>query len=319
MPLKIDIFNLMISYETSMLIQSVQARHNFGMRRTYDHNEKNRYYHMKQFSAKTIKYLNEVIDTYEKSNSNRINISYLLLLPHIAAVLVIIYVFFKLYSSYRKRDRLNQHLIEYVRSVQNIQRPLDMLIEPLNDISVNTKLDDFQRDRIRVAIWRLNTIQNSIKSLHNFEKDIEWQNNYLKLKKKKSYALDKERAFTDFPDEGLQPNTDAINENDQSFLDKVFLIIRENFYDTEFNVDKLSQKIGMSRSSFYNRIKGISGQAPADFIRQYRMERAKELLKLNKYTIAEVAYKSGFSDVKYFRDVFKKKYNKSPGQFIKSN
>jgi AraC-like DNA-binding protein len=47
------------------------------------------------------------------------------------------------------------------------------------------------------------------------------------------------------------------------------------------------------------------------------MERAKEMLRQNSYTVAEVAYKCGFSDVKYFRDVFKKKYHKSPGQYSK--
>ena len=88
--------------------------------------------------------------------------------------------------------------------------------------------------------------------------------------------------------------------------------------DPSFTVDTLSQKMGMSRSSFYNKIKAISGQAPADFIRQYRMERAKELLKSKQYSISEVALKAGFTDVKYFRDVFRKKYNRSPSEYAKS-
>ena len=107
--------------------------------------------------------------------------------------------------------------------------------------------------------------------------------------------------------------------NDQQFLEKVFVVIRENFNNPDFTVDTLSYNMGMSRSSLFNKIKAISGQAPADFIRQYRMERAKELLRTKQYTIAEVAYKSGFSDVKYFRDVFRKKFNQSPSQFAKSN
>ena len=260
------------------------------------------------------------IESLMRSHKDRLYFSYwILIVPPLGGLLIIIFFFFKLYSCYIKRKKLNEHLIEYITSVQEIQKPLELLYEPLNEISVNTKLDDNQRDKIRVALWRINTMQNSIKNLQNLEKNVDWQQNISKIKNNGLSLTAKNIFDIDNVDEINQPVFETINENDQSFLEKVFSIIRENFDDTEFNVDILSKKMGMSRSSFYNKIKSISGQAPADFIRQYRMERAKEFLKMKQFTIAEVAFKTGYSDVKYFRDLFRKKYNKSPGQFAKSN
>lgn len=255
----------------------------------------------------------------KKVIENRMYFSMWILVPPIFGVLVFIFFFYKLFICYKKRVKLNEHLISYIKTVQDIQKPLELLYEPLNDISANTKLDDFQKDKIRVALWRINTMQNSLKTLQKLENESEWRQNLKEILDNGDVQSDRKiNKDTLEPDDLYQPESASINESDQFFLERVFAIIRENFDDNAFNVDNLSQKMGMSRSSFYNRIKAISGQAPADFIRQYRMERAKELLKLKQYTISEVAYKTGFSDVKYFRDVFRKKYSKSPGQFSKT-
>lgn len=250
---------------------------------------------------------------------NRMYFSMWILVPPIFGLLVFIFFFYKLYICYKKRVRLNEHLISYIKTVQDIQKPLEMLYEPLNDISANTKLDDFQKDKIRIALWRINTMQNSLKTLQKLESQSEWKQNLKEVLDDSPVQSDR-TGNKDIlePDDLFQSESASINESDKFFLERVFAIIRENYDDNSFNVDNLSQKMGMSRSSFYNRIKAISGQAPADFIRLYRMERAKELLKLKQYTISEVAYKTGFSDVKYFRDVFRKKYSKSPGQFSKT-
>ena len=58
-------------------------------------------------------------------------------------------------------------------------------------------------------------------------------------------------------------------------------------------------------------------QAPGDYVRLIRLKRAMQLLKEQKYTITEVAEMTGFSDAKYFREVFKKHFNVSPSQYAK--
>ena len=61
----------------------------------------------------------------------------------------------------------------------------------------------------------------------------------------------------------------------------------------------------------------MTDQAPADYIRLIRLKRAAQLLKEQKYSITEVAEMTGFSDAKYFREVFKKHFNVSPSQYGK--
>lgn len=111
---------------------------------------------------------------------------------------------------------------------------------------------------------------------------------------------------------------EAFSDDEQNFLDKVRRLVEENLSNPDFNVDVLSAEMNMSRSGFYTRIKSITQQAPADYIRTLRLNKALILLMSKKYTVAEVADLTGFSDPKYFREVFKKYYGESPKKFVNS-
>ena len=73
----------------------------------------------------------------------------------------------------------------------------------------------------------------------------------------------------------------------------------------------------MSRTSFYNKLRALTDQAPGDYIRLIRLKYAVQLLKENPHSITEIAEMTGFSDAKYFREVFKKHFNVSPSQYGK--
>jgi AraC-like DNA-binding protein len=223
----------------------------------------------------------------------------------------------RMYIANKRTYRLNRNLNKYINTVHNLQHELVKLNLSLQDVSSNEKTDPVINDKIRLAIWQINTIQNTLWNLINLEKETTWIQNRKTLDEKNDPFISPAQTIENNSDPALVTIVPTVN--DQQFLEKMFVVIRENFNNPDFTVDTLSYNMGMSRSSLFNKIKAISGQAPADFIRQYRMERAKELLRTKQYTIAEVAYKSGFSDVKYFRDVFRKKFNQSPSQFAKSN
>ena len=105
---------------------------------------------------------------------------------------------------------------------------------------------------------------------------------------------------------------------DQEFLIKITDIVRKNI-DKEFNVDTLCSEMGMSRSSLYNKIKALTAHSPSDFVRQIRMKEAATLLKSKKYTVAEVSDRLGYSDPKYFTDIFKKHYGMTPSAYMKQD
>ena len=72
-----------------------------------------------------------------------------------------------------------------------------------------------------------------------------------------------------------------------------------------FTIDVLCTLLNMSRTSFYCKLKALTGQSPTEFIRVMRLKRATELLKEGGYAINEISDMVGFSETKYFREVFK--------------
>lgn len=104
------------------------------------------------------------------------------------------------------------------------------------------------------------------------------------------------------------------NSLDKEFLDKAIAIIETELANADFSINDFCRELGMSRTSAYNKIKTLTNQAPNDFIRIIRLNRAKELLRSKKYPIAEVAVMVGFSDAKYFSTSFKKQFGISPSK-----
>ena len=104
---------------------------------------------------------------------------------------------------------------------------------------------------------------------------------------------------------------------DWQFIADVRKNIKDNIDNPALTVDVLASLMGMSRTSFYNKLKALTDQSPGDYIRLIRLKHAAQLLKEQKHTITEISELTGFSDAKYFREVFKKHFNMSPSQYAK--
>ena len=109
--------------------------------------------------------------------------------------------------------------------------------------------------------------------------------------------------------------TSKPDEGDE-FIDRLHRIIRKNIPNTEFNVDAIASEMGLSRSAFYKKVKGQTGFAPVDLIKEFRLSHAVELLQTTNLSIAEVAFRSGFADSSYFGKCFRKRYGQSPREYI---
>lgn len=115
---------------------------------------------------------------------------------------------------------------------------------------------------------------------------------------------------------GPEAETDGYTgELDREFLAKAVAIIEEEMENPEFAVNDFCSRLAMSRTSVYNKLKSLTNQAPNDFIRIIRLNRAKELLKTKRYSIAEVSTRVGFADPKYFSTSFKKEFGIPPSQY----
>ena len=94
------------------------------------------------------------------------------------------------------------------------------------------------------------------------------------------------------------------------------MIVEQNMTNYNFSVDFLAEKIGLSKSSLFRKVKGLTGLSPNEFVTQIKMNRAEELLKNNKgMRISDVAHETGYNDSRYFSTTFKKFFGKSPKDY----
>ena len=133
------------------------------------------------------------------------------------------------------------------------------------------------------------------------------------LLRNKYASLDSEDEENDDEEEYINYSQDI----DWQFIADVRKNIKDNIDNSALTVDVLASLMGMSRTSFYNKLKALTDQSPGDYIRLIRLKHAIKLLKENVHNITEISEMTGFNDVKYFREVFKKHYNVSPSQYFK--
>lgn len=108
-------------------------------------------------------------------------------------------------------------------------------------------------------------------------------------------------------------------DDDEEFLAKVTQWLENNFSDSDATVEQLAAFMCMGRTSLYNRIRNLTGRSPLKMIQNYRMEKAASCLREGKLSIAETAFKSGFSDPGYFTRTFRKHFGVPPLEYMKQS
>ncbi|MDR1381458.1 MAG: substrate-binding domain-containing protein [Tannerella sp.] len=102
---------------------------------------------------------------------------------------------------------------------------------------------------------------------------------------------------------------------DDRFLRR-FLSQLENVHaDPEYNIERLSETLGLSRGHLHRKIKELTGISPVDFLRDYRLRKASLLIKQQHLSISEIAYQTGFSSPAYFSKCFKVLYGMTPKEY----
>ena len=109
----------------------------------------------------------------------------------------------------------------------------------------------------------------------------------------------------------------SLNKLDNEFLQKITQIIEENLEMEKMDIAFIADKMCMSHSTLYRKIKGLTDMSANEFIRKVKMRKGAELLMSGQYTISEIAYMIGFSSVAYFRQCFKDEYGMSPSDYVK--
>ncbi|MFQ5630779.1 MAG: response regulator, partial [bacterium] len=102
----------------------------------------------------------------------------------------------------------------------------------------------------------------------------------------------------------LKPQEIAVAPMDEVFLRKVQSVVEENMSDEGFCIDRLSKKVGMSRTQIHRKLRALIDQSATQFIRSMRLQRAVDLLRQKAGTVAEITYMVGFGSQAYFTKCF---------------
>jgi len=111
--------------------------------------------------------------------------------------------------------------------------------------------------------------------------------------------------------------TITIQSSDEVFIDKLYRVLDNNIHEENLKAGNISKELHMSHSSMYKKIKLITGKSYVQFIREYRLSLAKELLENKGYSVADTCYMVGYSDRKYFSKLFKIHHGKNPSFYYK--
>ena len=110
---------------------------------------------------------------------------------------------------------------------------------------------------------------------------------------------------------------EALSKLDNEFIERITLLIEENLSSEKIDITYLSDKMCMSGSTLYRKMKALTGLSTNEYIRKVKMQNAERLLLEGKFNISEIAYKVGMNSTGYFRQCFKEEFGVSPSDYLK--
>ena len=115
--------------------------------------------------------------------------------------------------------------------------------------------------------------------------------------------------------ESLEDN--ALSPQDNTFMRELYQLMEDELSNSELDIAKMTEMLHISRTKFYYKVKGLTGENPSVFFKKYKLNRATQLLKERKYNISEIADMTGFSTLSHFSTSFKKQFGVSPSEYVK--
>ena len=98
--------------------------------------------------------------------------------------------------------------------------------------------------------------------------------------------------------------------------DQLVAVVEKIYSQYNISIDEFAQMMGMGRTVFYKKLRGVTGYSPNEYLRVVRMKKAAELfLTERNLTVAEVSYKVGINDPLYFSKCFKAQFGVSPSAY----
>ena len=107
----------------------------------------------------------------------------------------------------------------------------------------------------------------------------------------------------------------AANPKDNRIIETAEYM-RQNFWNCELSIDQLAKQACVSAAYYRREFHRLYGTSPKEYLDTLRIQYAKSLLETDYFSQKEISARCGFSDVGYFRTVFKRKMGKSITQYL---
>jgi AraC-like DNA-binding protein len=108
----------------------------------------------------------------------------------------------------------------------------------------------------------------------------------------------------------------SLSPQDETLLQSLFSVLEENWQNPDFDIPEYCQTMAMSKSQLYRKAISLTGFSPNILLKDFRLEKAKELMKKQRYSISQITFDSGFTSPSYFTKCFKTKYGLLPMAYL---
>jgi DNA-binding response OmpR family regulator len=116
----------------------------------------------------------------------------------------------------------------------------------------------------------------------------------------------------------LEPSQVEVSSFDEEFIKKSIEFIETNMQREKPSIDDLASQLSMSRSTYYRKLKALTGMSGSDFISLIRLKRSAQLLETGEYSVSMAAYEVGYNDLKNFRKSFHGQFGMNPSDYLKA-
>ena len=106
-----------------------------------------------------------------------------------------------------------------------------------------------------------------------------------------------------------------VKGNDEELMERIMKVVNENLSDSDFNVEKMCDEVGVSRTQLHRKLKEMTGVPTSEFLRNIRLNEAARLIREHKINITQVSYMVGFANNSHFSTAFKKYFGMSPSEY----
>ena len=108
---------------------------------------------------------------------------------------------------------------------------------------------------------------------------------------------------------------EVLSPRDSAFMKELYELMEKELANVDLDITRMTEMMKISRTKFYYKVKGLTGENPSVFFKRYKLNRAADLLKEGKYNMSEIAYMTGFNTLSHFSTSFKKQFGIPPSEY----